>query len=228
MLENKLFEALLDVIPFGAYAVDVDTYEVVYANKIMRENMFAPRKSYCWEKVFGQDEICNWCSINKLKSIDRKKSKNEKLTCDFFYEIDDKWMKSYSEIISWPDGRDVKYSILIDITDQKAIQGDMIQAHAKLAMKNKHIMLTNKNLQITKLKFQKSENELEVVKKSKLELFTNMSDEIKIAMNSSLNMTNLIKKTEMSSEQLEYINKIEDTSKNLLKIIDNISKLNTI
>ena len=31
MQENKLFEALLDVIPFAAYAVDIETYEVVYA-----------------------------------------------------------------------------------------------------------------------------------------------------------------------------------------------------
>ena len=67
MLENKLFEALLDVIPFGAYAVDINSYEVVYANKLMRENMYAPQETYCWEQVFGQEEICSWCSIFNLK-----------------------------------------------------------------------------------------------------------------------------------------------------------------
>lgn len=72
MLENKLFEALLDVIPFKAYAVDIETYEVVYANKLMRENMYAPQEQYCWEQVFGQSQICSWCSIEKLKERNLK------------------------------------------------------------------------------------------------------------------------------------------------------------
>ncbi|MBU0632148.1 hypothetical protein KKA17_05865 [bacterium] len=223
MIENKLFEALLDVIPFAAYAVDIDTYEVVYANKIMRENMFAPQEKHCWAKVFGQNKICDWCSIKDLKNRKLKNRSAEKLTRDFFYEIDDKWIKSYNELISWPDGRDVKYSILIDITDQKAIQGDMIRAHAKLAMNNKHITLTNKNLQITKLKFQKSLNELESVKKSKFELFHTMSDEIKMAMDTTLSSINAMKKTTLSPEQSERIKAIENSSKNLLDKIDKLS-----
>jgi hypothetical protein len=164
MLENKLFEALLDVIPFRAYAVDVESYEVVYANKKMRENMYAPQETYCWKQVFGQEQICTWCTIKTLQQRDASKPK-EKLTCEFFDESDDKWIKSYDELISWPDGRDVKYSILVDITDQKEIQGEMIKAHAKLAMHSKHLKITNKNLQITKLQLQKTINELEEQKR---------------------------------------------------------------
>ena len=158
MLENKLFEALLDVIPFGAYAVDVETYEIVYANKIVRENMYAPQETYCWEKIYGQNEICSWCSIINLQQR-IKGIKKEKYTCEFFDEMDDKWMKSYDELISWPDGRDVKYSILVDTTDQKATQGSMIQSHAKLAVKSKQITKTNQNLQITKLKLRQNLNQ---------------------------------------------------------------------
>ena len=161
MLENKLFEALLDVIPFGAYAVDVETYELVYANKIVRDNMYSPQSTYCWEKIYGNQEICQWCNIHQLKNRKTSKVKNEKLVCEFFDEMDDKWIKSYDEIISWPDGRDVKYSILVNVSDQKAIQGDLIQSHAKLAVKTKHIHKTNKNFQITKLKLQKSRDEFE-------------------------------------------------------------------
>lgn len=135
MLENKLFEALLDVIPFGAYAVDVDTYEVVYANKLMRENMYAPKETHCWGKVFGQEEICSWCSIFKLQDRRTKKLVSGKYICEFFDEADDKWIKSYDELMSWPDGRNVKYSIMVDITDQKEIQGSMMKSHAALAIK---------------------------------------------------------------------------------------------
>ncbi|MBF0264913.1 MAG: GGDEF domain-containing protein [Gammaproteobacteria bacterium] len=163
MLENKLFEALLDVIPFSAYAVDINTYEVIYANKISRENMYAPQENFCWEKIYGQNEICSWCSIYSLQQ-DKQNNKHQH---EFFDEIDDKWMSSYDEIMSWPDGRTVKYTILVDISKQKEAQGDMIRSHAKLAVKSKQIAQTNKQLQITKLNLQKTIRELE---ESKAEL----------------------------------------------------------
>jgi len=161
MLENKLFEALLDVIPFKAYATDINSFEVVYANKMMRENMYAPQEIHCWEKVFGQTEICSWCSIIDLELIKKESIKKEKYIIEFFDETDDKWIKSYDELMSWPDGRQVKYSILVDITDQKEIQGAMIKSHATLAMKNKQMTETNKRLQVTKLKLQESVGEFE-------------------------------------------------------------------
>jgi len=169
MLENKLFEALLDVIPFKAYAVDVNTFEVVYANKMMRENMYAPQETYCWEKVFGQEQICSWCSIMDLQHKINAIPKKEKVIIEFFDETDDKWLKSYDELMSWPDGRKVKYSILVDITDQKEIQGSMVKSHATLAMKNKQMSETNKKLQITKLKLQQSVNEFEQLLNSTME-----------------------------------------------------------
>ena len=159
MLENKLFEALLDVIPFRAYAVDIDNYEVIYANKMVVENMFAPEKKYCWEKIYGRNEKCDWCTIDKLKLKD-KSIESKKLTCEFFYESDDNWLNSHDELVNWPDGRYVKYSILIDITDQKEAQGSMLKSHATLALKTKQIAQTNKNLQITKLQLQKTVSKL--------------------------------------------------------------------
>ena len=221
MLENKLFEALLDVVPFGAYAVDVNNYEVVYANKLIRENMYAPQEQKCWQKIYGRDEKCLWCSIGKQIS--------EKQNSNFFDEIDDKWIKTYDEFIGWPDGRDIKYSILVDITEQKSSEGAMIQAHAKLAVRSKQLVKTNQNLQITKLNLQKTIKELEYQRekaqnavKYKSEFLANISHEIRTPMNGIIGMSHLALQSQNSDEQKKYIKKIDHSAKSLLGIINDI------
>ncbi|MCK9337626.1 MAG: GGDEF domain-containing protein [Arcobacteraceae bacterium] len=146
MQENQLFEALLDVIPFATYAVDINTYEVVYANKMMYEKMYAPREKFCWKKVFGQEEVCSWCTIHQLKQRS-KLYKSEKLITNFFDESTDKWLQAYDELVKWPDGRDVKYTICVDISEQKEIQASMIKAHTKLAIQTKKLQIANEKLE---------------------------------------------------------------------------------
>jgi diguanylate cyclase (GGDEF)-like protein len=146
MDENKLFEALLDVVPFAAYAVDIDSYEVVYANKKMVDNMYAPKEEFCWKKIFGQEEACSWCTIAQLKQRE-KTYKNDKLLVSFFDEATDSWLQSYDELVKWPDGRTVKYSIAVDITEQKEIQANMIQSHTKLAIQSKKLKDANEKLE---------------------------------------------------------------------------------
>ena len=146
MQENKIFEALLDVIPFASYAVDIETYEVIYANKLMSESMYAPREEFCWKKVAGQEEVCSWCSITELKKREAV-YKSEKYITTFFDEVTDKWIQSYDELVKWPDGRTVRYSILVDITEQKEIQASMIKTHTKLAIQTKKLKDANKKLE---------------------------------------------------------------------------------
>jgi len=204
MLENKLFEALLDVIPFGAYAVDVKTYEVIYANKIIRENMYAPQETFCWEKIYGQSEICSWCTVHKLQHEGIKQN-HKKYNHEFFDEIDDKWISSYDELMAWPDGRDVKYSILVDTTNQKALQGTMLQSHAKLAVKSKHIKKTNKQLQITKLNLQKTIRELNEAKEKAEQEAKIKSKELVVKVQTQKIMQQLIEELEKSKAELKLL-----------------------
>lgn len=155
MLENSLFKALLDMVPFRAYVIDVKTFEVVYANQLMTDSMQSPNAKFCWEKIFGQNNRCPWCNINEMK-LNIENHLNNSYTSEFFDEMDDKWFVSNDKLISWANGCNAKY------TEQKANQGTIIQAHAKLSIYTKHLKNINKDLQITKLLLQKKSDELEI------------------------------------------------------------------
>jgi len=58
--------------------------------------------------------------------------------------------------------------------------------------------------------------------RAKSEFLANMSHEIRTPMNAIIGMNYLLKKTRLAERQLEYVNKVEYASKDLLRIIDDI------
>lgn len=136
MNEKNSFGALLDVIPFATYAVDIETYQVVYINKRLKERIYAPNEEFCWKKIYGQNEICSWCTIFKLTN-------DKKIVSTFFDESSDTWLQAHDELIAWTNGKVVKCTIAIDVTEQKEMQSSLIQAHTKLARQTKELIEAN-------------------------------------------------------------------------------------
>ena len=57
---------------------------------------------------------------------------------------------------------------------------------------------------------------------SKSEFLANMSHEIRTPMNAIIGMNYLLKKTALTEKQADYVQKVETSAKNLLRIIDDI------
>ncbi|MFU2207082.1 ATP-binding protein [Solidesulfovibrio sp. C21] len=146
MLESTLLQTHFDVIPFGIYVVDVATYEIVFVNKHFRDAMGVVEGRSCHEVLYGQAMPCLHCRIPELLTPGGKPN-GVTVVYDHYNERDEHWFQMQEKTMGWPDGRVVKYSIAVDISELKETQNSLAEAHAQLAINNKELAAQNKILQ---------------------------------------------------------------------------------
>ncbi|MCX8031672.1 MAG: hypothetical protein N3A59_08875, partial [Thermodesulfovibrionales bacterium] len=164
MNETKIFETLFDVLPFGVYVADVDTLNIVYVNEHFKRGTENLSDDSCYKIIYGNDRPCIFCKINELITSDRQPN-GKTIIFDNFNELDDKWYRVEERSIYWPNGKLVKYSICVDISELKSVQNQLSESHADLLIKNKKIEEAKEklNLLYNELKISK-ERELKAEK----------------------------------------------------------------
>ncbi|HKK68868.1 MAG TPA: GGDEF domain-containing protein, partial [Bacteroidales bacterium] len=145
MKEYRVFEMLFDMIPFGIYVTNMKTYEIVYMNSIFREKFGEPKKRKCYELIFGGEEPCLFCKIDSLYDTIHN-GESEAVISEQFNDKDDRYYRMEERAIYWPNGDIVKYTIAIDITEQKKTQNSLAEAHARLMLQSRE--LENKNAEL--------------------------------------------------------------------------------
>jgi diguanylate cyclase (GGDEF)-like protein len=136
--QHTVCKEMLDILPFGVYAVDVKTDSVVYANRQWRANHAEMGHAPCYSVINGRDSRCTYCRRSEL--LDEQGLPNGvTLTYEFFNEFDDKWYQICESATYWDNNQVVKYVIAVDISDLKETQNRLAEAHAELALKNKEL-----------------------------------------------------------------------------------------
>jgi len=123
--KNNLFTAVMDAMDVMVYAVDSETFEIIYMNKYSISKFGDCIGRKCW-KIFhkGQSMPCSFCSLNQL--IDEHGQFKKPHIWEHYFPHLKQWCMISSQAVKWPDGRTVIFQILTDITQHK-IEESMLQ-----------------------------------------------------------------------------------------------------
>ncbi|MDQ7785466.1 MAG: PAS domain S-box protein [Desulfomonilaceae bacterium] len=120
----SLFESINEVI----FVIDPTTYEILYANKFA-EKLYGEGLTggVCHQKLKGFDDPCGDCRNETIVEL-----RGEPYQWEYSNSTLNKDFLATDRIIRWPDGRDVKFHIAIDITERKKAEQEQNRLKAQL------------------------------------------------------------------------------------------------
>jgi PAS domain S-box-containing protein len=119
----SIFESIDQVI----YVADPSTYEILFVNaearRRSRKNLVG---GLCYKEFQGKSAPCDFCTNPIIL-----KQKYEPYKWEFANPYLKKNFMLIDRIIKWPDGRDVRFEMAVDITDRKKAEQDLAESEEK-------------------------------------------------------------------------------------------------
>lgn len=127
--ERAQLLALIENLSEMVYVSDPETYEVLFANRALRQKLRRdPVGGYCYMEFHGYDAPCPFCTnkiiIEEKGKVYKWEHHNPVLNADLLVE---------DRIIKWPDGRDVRFELAIDITERKNFERQRADFYAMVS-----------------------------------------------------------------------------------------------
>jgi signal transduction histidine kinase len=122
---NALLETVLNNLDTLIYVSDMDTYEILFANQKLQEVFGPVGGRICWQVLQdGKTCPCDFCANpllipphNTTNLIRRQELQNTR---------NGRWYTTASSAVEWIDGRLVHLSMLVDITDIKQAEAQLL------------------------------------------------------------------------------------------------------
>ena len=141
--------SLFHSIDEPVYVADTDTFEILFANQHLEALHGGSLVGQsCYHALQGRTEPCPFCTNEILRARGaqpyRWEHYNEKLGAHF-HVID--------RLIRWPDGRDVRFELAIDVTQARAAHAALALSEARYRLITTHmadvVLVTDLALQMT-------------------------------------------------------------------------------
>jgi PAS domain S-box-containing protein len=119
--ERAQFLSIFDSIDEIVYVADPTTYEILYANKKVRDLLKKDLVGkICYREFQGLDAPCEFCTNEIIL-----KEKYKPYYWDHHNPAVSRDYTLVDRIIKWPDGRDVRFELAIDITERKRTEEEI-------------------------------------------------------------------------------------------------------
>ncbi|NBG88463.1 PAS domain-containing protein [Isachenkonia alkalipeptolytica] len=205
-LEKQRLSDTLEAGNIGTWEWNIQTGEVLYFENLTKISGFQledllPLSLENWKKFVHPEDLPQVEA--EIQRVVNKEQKNYAL------EIRRKhkeghwvWIEEKGKVIRWTEKGDplLMRGVYIDITKRKNIEKELRQA----------------------------KKEAETANQAKSTFLANMSHEIRTPMNGIIGFLELLSDTEMSQQQRSYLENVQNASKNLMNILNDILDLSKI
>ena len=117
-LANQQLQTVLDTVDAMIYVADLDTYELLFINRYVKEHFGDIKGKKCWEAIQAKhDGPCAFCEYQKIRE------NNQLFTGTHVWQVQNnrngEWYECRDEAIEWVDGRTVRIQVATNISEQK-------------------------------------------------------------------------------------------------------------
>ncbi len=195
---RRIAETILNSMDAHIYVSDIETDDLLFVNIPMLKAFnissdYSGRK--CWDLFMSYEKRCEFCPKHQLD-----KEPEKTLVWENVQPLLDQHSRHIDKYINWLDGEKVLFHTMLDISDIRRAEKEMVEA----------------------------KNAAEQANMAKSRFLSSMSHEIRTPMNAIVGMTSLALKEEISSSTRRYLEKISSASDVLLGLINNILDMSKI
>lgn len=194
---NSNFLKILSGMDVQLLVTDFDTDEILFANEKMNRGYeidYDPLGLPCWQVYHGLTERCDFCPKGQL--VDNP----EPIEWEYQNARTGHWFHNRESTIQWTDGRRVHLQQAVDVTRDKELTHQLIEAREAAIQSNQ----------------------------AKSEFLSRMSHEIRTPMNAIIGMAEIARKSDDIERIRECLERVDDASVHLLGVINDILDMSKI